>query len=165
MGKLRPREVDTCPYNKSLLVTRPQPKARPLSSYLQTHSLPAHKHSVPTRPQSPCVPYLGCAHLCVLFFLFLFGSTGVCWLGRHSTTWATPPVLFALVILEIGSRFLPRLAWTTVLLFYTSCHGWDDGGVPPCSALFPSRCGCGLMNFLFPLDCLELWSFWPQPSE
>jgi hypothetical protein len=38
-------------------------------------------------------------------------------LGRHFTAWATPPPLFALVIFETGSHFLPRLAWTTSLLF------------------------------------------------
>jgi hypothetical protein len=35
-----------------------------------------------------------------------------------------PPGLFAPVILEIGSRFLPGPAWTMDLLFYTShCTG------------------------------------------
>jgi hypothetical protein len=33
-----------------------------------------------------------------------------------------PPVLFALVILERGSHFLPRPVWTTVLLFWDSHH-------------------------------------------
>jgi hypothetical protein len=28
-----------------------------------------------------------------------------------------PPAVFALVIFEIGSRFFPRLVWTTSLLF------------------------------------------------
>jgi hypothetical protein len=46
-----------------------------------------------------------------------------CSLGRHSTSWVTTPVLFALLVLEIGSCFLPRLTWTTVHLFYASfCH-------------------------------------------
>jgi hypothetical protein len=38
-------------------------------------------------------------------------------LGRHSTTWATSPVPFALVILKIGSCFMFKLAWTVLLLF------------------------------------------------
>jgi hypothetical protein len=33
-----------------------------------------------------------------------------------------PPILFILVILEIGSCFLSRLALTMAFLFYTSCH-------------------------------------------
>jgi hypothetical protein len=41
-------------------------------------------------------------------------------LGRYSVAWATPLVLFALVILEIGFHFLFRSAWTTILLFYAS---------------------------------------------
>jgi hypothetical protein len=53
-------------------------------------------------------------------------------LDRHSTAWATHPALFALVILETGSQFLPRLAWTTILLFYTSCCDWDSRSAPPC---------------------------------
>jgi hypothetical protein len=36
------------------------------------------------------------------------------------------PTLFTLVILEIGSHFVPRIASTAVFLFYAShCH-WDD---------------------------------------
>jgi hypothetical protein len=38
-------------------------------------------------------------------------------LGRHSMSCTTPPVLFALVILELGPCFLPRWAWTVVLYF------------------------------------------------
>jgi hypothetical protein len=30
-----------------------------------------------------------------------------------------PPAIFALVILKIGSHFLPKLAWIITLLFYT----------------------------------------------
>jgi hypothetical protein len=33
---------------------------------------------------------------------------------------------FCCGILEIGSHFLPRSAWTPILLFYASCHCWDD---------------------------------------
>jgi hypothetical protein len=40
---------------------------------------------------------------------------------------------FALVILEIGSHFSPRWAWTMNLLFYASHHSWDDR----CIALYP----------------------------
>jgi hypothetical protein len=41
-------------------------------------------------------------------------------LGRCSTTWTMPPVLFVLVILGTGSHFLPRPAWITIFLFYAS---------------------------------------------
>jgi hypothetical protein len=38
-------------------------------------------------------------------------------LGRHSTTWAIPPILFAMAILEIGSHFF-CLAWSRSQSFY-----------------------------------------------
>jgi hypothetical protein len=37
-----------------------------------------------------------------------------------------PPALFALVVLEIGSYFLSRPAWTAILLFYSFLCSWDD---------------------------------------
>jgi hypothetical protein len=48
-----------------------------------------------------------------------------------------------LVILEIGSCFLPKLAWTTILLFYASYCRWDDRQVPPCPAVF---CWFGILQ-------------------
>jgi hypothetical protein len=42
------------------------------------------------------------------------------------------PNPFALVIFEIGSDFLPGLAWPVILLFYTSCHSWDNRHIPSC---------------------------------
>jgi hypothetical protein len=42
-----------------------------------------------------------------------------------------PPALFAVVILGIESCFLPRLTWTSILLFYASHPIWDDRHVPP----------------------------------
>jgi hypothetical protein len=33
--------------------------------------------------------------------------------------------------LEIRSWFLPRPAWTMILLFYASCHCWNDKNMPP----------------------------------
>jgi hypothetical protein len=62
-----------------------------------------------------------------------------------------PPARFALVILEIGSCFLPRLAWTTILLLYASCYSWDVRHVSPHPTFF---CWDGV-----------LWTFcldWPQ---
>jgi hypothetical protein len=37
--------------------------------------------------------------------------------GRHSITLVMPPTLFALVILEIGSHFLPRPVLTMIFLY------------------------------------------------
>jgi hypothetical protein len=37
--------------------------------------------------------------------------------GQHSTAWAIPPAHFALVILEIGSFFMPQQVWTIVFQF------------------------------------------------
>jgi hypothetical protein len=41
---------------------------------------------------------------------------------------------FVLVILELVSSFLPKPAWTMILLFYSSCHVWDNRWASPCSA-------------------------------
>jgi hypothetical protein len=49
---------------------------------------------------------------------------------RHSATWATSPAHSALVVLEKGFCFLPRLVWMSGLLL-TSCCSWDDRQVPP----------------------------------
>jgi hypothetical protein len=38
--------------------------------------------------------------------------------------------------LKIVSCFFPRLAWTLILLFYTSCHSWDDRCMPPHPTFF-----------------------------
>jgi hypothetical protein len=55
-------------------------------------------------------------------------------LGKSDTTSAMPSVLFALVILEIGSHILPRLAWTAILLFCVPHHSCDDRHMLPCPA-------------------------------
>jgi hypothetical protein len=52
------------------------------------------------------------------------------------TTWAIPPAIFAPVILEIGSCFSPRPAWTVILLFYASLHCFDDRCVTAHPSLF-----------------------------
>jgi hypothetical protein len=74
-------------------------------------------------------------------FFFFCSSVGfelrtLSLLGKCSTSWATPLDLFSLVILEIGSHFLPKLAWTLILLFYASHYTWDDRHVPPCPTFF-----------------------------
>jgi hypothetical protein len=49
--------------------------------------------------------------------------------GRCYTTWATLPAFFALVILEIWSHFLPRLAWTTMVDCFTTPSYWLRWGL------------------------------------
>jgi hypothetical protein len=44
-------------------------------------------------------------------------------LDSHSTTWAMPLVLFALVIFDIGSPISPRRAWTVILLYIFQVAG------------------------------------------
>jgi hypothetical protein len=62
-------------------------------------------------------------------------------LGNHCVALSMPQVLFALVILEIGSCFLPRPAWTMFLLFYAFCSSWNDRHAPPHLAFFPIEMG------------------------
>jgi hypothetical protein len=61
-----------------------------------------------------------CSYLCYilpcLFFLMAILMVELKALllpGRYSTTWATPPVLFILIIFKIRSHFMPSPAWTT----------------------------------------------------
>jgi hypothetical protein len=53
-------------------------------------------------------------------------------IGKDSTIWSKPPALFALVIFEIVSWVLLRLAWPVILLFYAS----HSSCIPPYQA-FP----------------------------
>jgi hypothetical protein len=53
------------------------------------------------------------------------------------------PSPFALVNLDLRSRFLRRLAWTTVLLSCASGHGWDDRQELPRPAILLLRWGLG----------------------
>jgi hypothetical protein len=63
----------------------------------------------------------------VTLFLKFFGGNGVRTQGfvlemlYQSKTLSSP-----LVILETGSCSVPMLAWTVILLFYTSHHSWND---------------------------------------
>jgi hypothetical protein len=63
---------------------------------------------------------LFCLFHCLVSVMLGFELRDSCLPGRYSITQITPSALFALVILETGSRFLPRLAWTFIFLFYTS---------------------------------------------
>jgi hypothetical protein len=49
-------------------------------------------------------------------------------LGRHFTTWATSQLFFfffALVILQWGTAYFPRLAWTVILFMPPWYLGWQ----------------------------------------
>jgi cation transport ATPase len=66
--------------------------------------------------------------LLVLFSLFLavlgFELSVLHFPGRCTTVWVTPSVLFSVAVLVIGFPFLPRPAWTVILLFYASWCCW-----------------------------------------
>jgi hypothetical protein len=52
--------------------------------------------------------------------------------------------------LEIGSYFLPRQAWTMVLLVYASCHCWNDRHTAPrlgWDGILKTFCWAGLEPF------------------
>jgi hypothetical protein len=66
-------------------------------------------------------------------------------LGSCSTTWDTPPAIFALVISEMWSCFLARQSRTMNFLFYTSPCNWDYKHIPLCPALF---CWNGILQIL-----------------
>jgi hypothetical protein len=46
--------------------------------------------------------------------------------GRCSTTWATPPPISALVILETGSFFFAQVCLNHNFLISGFCYSWDD---------------------------------------
>jgi hypothetical protein len=73
---------------------------------------------------------LNALHIFFFSYLMVLGLElkALCLLSTCSAAWAMPLALFTLVILEIGSWFLPRLTWISIfLLFKTSLQCWDDG--------------------------------------
>jgi hypothetical protein len=90
--------------------------------------------------------------VCLAVWGFEFRPS-VLW-GRNSVTWAMPPALFTLVILEIRSHFfffaqvaldlnlpilgfLPSLGWqahTTLSSYWVICPGWPGMTILPISA-------------------------------
>jgi hypothetical protein len=96
----------------------------------------------------------------IYFTILLFELWASHLLGICPNTWTILPALFALVIVEIRSAFLPRLVSTRILLFYVSCHSLDDKYVttyPTFTTFFPLR-WC-LINNHFWIG-LEPQSFW-----
>jgi hypothetical protein len=79
--------------------------------------------------------------LLVFFLAVLRFELGVWRLRQVLYHLTTTPALFSLVILETDSPLLLRPGWTSILLFYTSCHHWDDRHIPPCPAFFHWRWG------------------------
>jgi hypothetical protein len=71
-----------------------------------------------------------------------------CLLGRNSSALTMTPAIFAMVILELGSHFFPKLAWTEIILFMLPASCWDDRLTLSCLALF-NRDG-DLINFFLP---------------
>jgi hypothetical protein len=101
-------------------------------------------------------------YCCCFFAVLEFELRFPHWLGKCSTTWAMPPVLFALVILEIGSWLLSRPAWTVhnpPILCSLQLLGWQVHTTMPNYWL-----GWGLTNFL-PRAGLEPWSSWSHPPK
>jgi hypothetical protein len=91
-------------------------------------------------------------------------------MGRCFTTWATRPALFDLVTLETGSCFLPRLAWISILLCYTSHHSQDDRHITPCPVFSVKMGSCELLCLgrpwitILPISTAqEARSWWLQP--
>jgi hypothetical protein len=97
---------------------------------------------------------------CSVFYLAVLGFTLMAshLLGRCSTAWAMTPVLFSLIVFEIGSHFLPGLAWISIFLFrLPTVAGWQECAITPsywlrsgftnilpwlssnCNLCFPSR--------------------------
>jgi hypothetical protein len=58
-----------------------------------------------------------------MFFVISFWGIGV-WTQVY-TIWATPPVLFALIILKTKSHFLSRPAWTNLILWFWLLLEWQ----------------------------------------
>jgi hypothetical protein len=89
-------------------------------------------HIHPLSPSLFTLPSPTSTHIFFFFFVILgLELRASNFLGRSSTVWATLLALFAMVILEIGSCSLLRLAWTVIFLYYAShCH-WDGKCIPP----------------------------------
>jgi hypothetical protein len=94
---------------------------------------------------------------------FLFHGTGG-WteglgLGRqvcqHMSHLSPSASSFTLVVFEIGSHFIPRLAW--ILILFVSLHSWDVRS----TATMPSHWTQGSMNTSSPTQLLLAWKLNP----
>jgi hypothetical protein len=76
--------------------------------------------------------YIIYVHKKYILVVLGFELRALCLQSSCYTPWATPPALFALVILEIWSHFLPRLASGLILQFkLLQCH-WNYRLALPC---------------------------------
>jgi hypothetical protein len=81
-------------------------------------------------------------------------SSGLCLLGRLSTTWATPPALFSVGCFWDRVWLYAQAALSHYPPIYTSPHSWDDRHLPV--QMESHECFCPgwprttiLPNFLF----------------
>jgi hypothetical protein len=63
----------------------------------------------------------------MLYLYIVLAVLGFEFRASHLLGWPS----IVLVIWRWVLIFLPRMAWSTILPFYTSCCGWDDWWVPP----------------------------------
>jgi hypothetical protein len=104
----------------------------------------------------------------LLFFVVVeFELRASCLLGRCCITWAMPLVLFALVIFQVGSSFLPGLAWTVIILL-NLLGSWDHRYVPPCPAYWLRWSFTNFLprssNHSLPIWCLlSSWDYMCEP--
>jgi hypothetical protein len=112
--------------------------------------------------------------LLVLEFVFMyllvlgFELRASCLLYRYSTSWVMPLALFALVILEIGSHFLPWPTWTMILSLYLSffgyCGVWTQGLILARQVLCLLRHSSRPFLVLGSLDSWASFPGWPQTT-
>jgi hypothetical protein len=100
---------------------------------------------------------------CFFQLLFVYFLLGCSWgvefrvlhlLGRNSTTWTTLPAFFVFVIFDIGSCFMPKLAWTIIFLLVHSLVA-DMTGVAPhvavaCNGVLRTFCLGWLWTVILP---------------
>jgi hypothetical protein len=102
------------------------------------------------------------------YLFFVWGSIGVwtqCFTLLKKALLLLEPCLFALLILEIVSQFLHRMAWLTILLFKLPTVP-EMTSVATMSSFFKWRWGSPKFFFFFlPQVGLELWSFGSQPTK
>jgi hypothetical protein len=89
-------------------------------------------------------------------------NSGPYLVGRYSTTWTSPPILFALVIFEIRFNFLPRLTSYCCLTNYGLLYCCDDRHVSLCWVYWLR---CGLAYFLPDLYLPSPWHYRCEPPQ
>jgi hypothetical protein len=75
---------------------------------------------------SSSLTFFYCCSYYYYLIILAFELSSLSLLGRQFTAFTMPQTLFSLVILEIGSCFLPRPAWNAILLSHSFHHSCDD---------------------------------------